>query len=57
MAKVLDQVERLSPALQLALVSFEEVAEQIQAHPAKLDPAARQLFRRVPRPSHERPSW
>lgn len=44
MAKVLDQVDRLSPALQRALVSFEEIADQLPAHLDKLAPAARQVF-------------
>lgn len=44
MARVLEQADRLSPALQRALVSFEEVSDQISAHLAKLGPAARQVF-------------
>ena len=44
MAQVLDQANRLSPALQRALVSFEEVADQLPAHLDKLGPAARQVF-------------
>lgn len=44
MAKVLDEVDRLSPALQRALVSFEQIADQIPAHLDKLSPAARQVF-------------
>jgi hypothetical protein len=48
MSKILDQVDRLSPALQRALVSFEEVAELLPDHLDKLDPAARQLFEAGP---------
>lgn len=44
MASVLEQADRLSPALQRALVSFEEIADQIPAHLDKLSPAARQVF-------------
>ena len=48
MAIVLDQADRLSPALRRALVSFEEVAELLPAHLDKLHPAARQLFEAGP---------
>lgn len=44
MAKVLEDVDRLSPALQRALVSFEEVADQVPAHLDKLAASARQVF-------------
>lgn len=44
MAKVLEDAGRLPPALQRALVSFAEVADQLPAHLDKLDPAARQVF-------------
>ena len=48
MATVLEQVDRLSPMLQRALVSFGEVAELLPDHLDKLDPAARQLFEAGP---------
>jgi hypothetical protein len=48
MAMVLEQAARLPPALQRALVSFEEVADLLPAHLDKLDPAARQLFEAGP---------
>ena len=44
MAKVLADAHRLSPALQRALVSLDEVADLVPDHLDKLDPAARQLF-------------
>ena len=48
MAKVLEDAGRLPRVLQTALVSFEEVADLLQAHLDKLDPAAQQLFEAGP---------
>ncbi len=48
MAQVLADADRLPRALQRALVSFDEVADQLPAHLDKLDPAARQLVEAGP---------
>ena len=44
MGTVIEEADRLSPALQRALVAFEEIADQVPDHIEALDPAARQLF-------------
>ena len=50
MAKVLEDVNRLSVPLQRALVSLDEVASEVPKHIHQLDPAARQLFEAGPEP-------